>query len=113
MGITLPLNKNKVLHNLNTKLTLYDCCFYISKSLNRLGRRIVWRGRVDGVVHEGGLFDHGECVRSSGGFEGLSSISEFAISSSRVLLTGRGDMISKGVGGVLSGAEAMSSLLLV
>ena len=37
---------------MNTTLTLYNCCFYISKSLNRLGRRIVWRGRVDRVVHE-------------------------------------------------------------
>ena len=33
--------------------------------------------------------------------------SRSAISSSRVLLTGKGDMISKEVGGMLSGAEAM------
>ena len=113
MGITLPLNKNKVVHDFNTTLTLYNYCFYISKSLNRLARRIVRRGQVDGVVHEGGLFKNGERVRSFGGFEGLFSISGSAILSSRVLLTGRGDMISKGVGGMLSGGEAMSSLLLV
>ena len=113
MGIILPLKKNKVVHDLNTTLTLYNCCFYISKSLNRLGRRIVRRGPVDGVVHEGGLFENGGRVGSSGGFEGLSSISGSAISSSRVLLTGKGDMISKGVGDMVSRAEAMSSLLLV